>query len=118
MNMTLLELLKLIPKPILILAVGIIVVLTLVMLCQYLKMKGLEGIRNDVYGLILKAEHMYKESSQGKQKLEWVVSEARKLLPSYLKLVINETMLKMIINKWFQGVKDLLDDGKVNASSK
>lgn len=83
-----------------------------------MKQKGLEGIRKDVYELILKAEHIYKESGQGKQKLKWVVSQARKLLPKWLQVFVTEKTLEKIIDMWFRGVKDLLDDGKVNGSGK
>lgn len=84
----------------------------------YLRDKTLEEIRNDVYGLFLKAEHMYKESGQGKQKLKWVVFMARKLLPTWSHKFITEKFLTEVIDIWFQGIKDLLDDGKVNASVK
>ena len=114
--MELLELLKQIPMPILVLAVLVLAVLTIVMTYQYMKMKGLEGIRKDVYKLILKAEYVYKQSGQGKQKLKWVVSRARSLLPGWLQLFISEATLEKIIDTWFMGVKDLLDDGKVNKS--
>lgn len=116
--MELLEFLKQIPLPVLLLVVAVLVVVTLVMAFQYLKQKGLEGIRADVYVLILKAEHLYNSSGQGKQKLKWVVQEARKLLPAWLQVFITEAFLEKLIDKWFSGVKDLLDDGKVNGSDK
>ena len=83
----------------------------------YLKTKTLNEIRVDVYQLILKAEHRYKESGQGKQKLKWVVSQARKLLPTWAQYFITEASLEQIIDIWFKGIKDLLDDGKYNKSS-
>lgn len=85
---------------------------------QYAKAKGLEGIRKEVYELFLHAEHIYKESGQGEQKLKWVVQQARGLLPQWLRIFITEDMLVKVINEWFKGVKDLLDDGKVNGSQK
>lgn len=84
----------------------------------YLKDKTLEEIRADVYQLILKAEHQYKESGQGKQKMKWVVSQARALLPNWIQAFISEDALIYIIQKWFDAVKDLLDDGKYNQSVK
>ena len=81
-------------------------------------MKVLEGIRVEVYELFRKAERKYNESGQGKQKLKWVVSQARKLLPAWLQVILTETALEKIIDAWFKGVKDLLDDGKVNGSQK
>lgn len=116
--MELLEFLKQIPMPILVLAVIVLLVVTAVIAFQYFKQKGLEGIRVRVYQLILHAEHMYKESGEGKQKLKWVVSQARMLLPKWLQIFITETALEKIIDMWFRGVKDLLDDGKVNNSQR
>lgn len=78
----------------------------------------LEGIREQVYQLILKAEHMYKESGTGQQKLKWVVQQARGLLPKWLQVIMSEDALLKIIDVWFCGVKDLLDDGKINGSQK
>ena len=75
--MELLEFLKQIPLPILILVVAILLIVTIVIAVQYMKAKGLDGIREDVYQLILKAEHMYNESGTGKQKLQWVIQQAR-----------------------------------------
>ena len=109
--MELLNFLKQIPFPVLLVAVLILLVVTLVIAFQYAKHKGLEGIREQVYQLILKAEHMYKESGTGQQKLKWVVQQARGLLPK-------EDALLKIIDVWFCGVKDLLDDGKINGSQK
>lgn len=114
--MELLEFLKQIPMPVLIVALAILLILTIVIAVQYPKEKGLDGIRTDVYQLILKAEHIFNESGQGKQKLKWVVQQARGLLPKWLQFFITEEALLKIIDNWFAGVKDLLDDGKVNNS--
>ena len=56
--MELLEFIKQIPLPILIIVLAILVIVTIVVVVQYIKQKGLDGIREDVYQLILKAEHM------------------------------------------------------------
>lgn len=88
----------------------------LVMTVEYIKAKGLEGIRLDVYRLFLLAERKVKESGQGKQKMSWVIQKARGLLPSWLRYLISENLLKKVIQFWFDGIKDLLDDGKINNS--
>ena len=85
---------------------------------KYLKRKNIEEIRSDVYKLVLRAEHVYKESDSGIQKMKWVVSQARRLLPGWLQVIISEEALEKIIQIWFDEVKDLLDDGKVNGSQK
>lgn len=116
--MELLNFLKGVPLPILLLVAVVLLVVTIVIAVQYLKAKGLDGIRADVYQLILRAEHMYKESGTGKQKFEWVIQQARGLLPKWLQLIVSEEAMKRMVQKWFDGVKDLLDDGKVNGSGK
>lgn len=110
------ELLNAVPMWVLFLLVAIIVVLAVVMIVNYLKNKNLENIREDVYQLILKAEHKFKQSSAGQQKLKWVVSQARGLLPKWVQALVSEDILLKIIDTWFRGVKDLLDDGKMNNS--
>lgn len=105
-----------VPLPVIVIVVAVLFVVTIFMSIQYMKAKGLEGIRNDVYQLILKAEHMYNESGQGEQKFEWVIQQSRMLLPRWLQIFVTEEMLKKIVQSWFTGIKDLLDDGKINGS--
>ena len=112
------ELLNMVPMW-LIIVILIIAALTIIMMAvTYFKGRSLEEIRNDMYQLILKAEHMYEESGSGKQKMKWVVSQARKLLPKWAQALISEDTFMKIIQAWFDGVKDLLDDGKMNHSEK
>ena len=114
--MELMNVLSQIPLPVVVAVVTVLVIVTLVCVYQYTKMKGLDGIRGDVYQLILKAEHVYNASGQGEQKLKWVVQQARGLLPKWLQTLLSEDALMKIIDWWFKEVKDLLDDGKVNGS--
>lgn len=94
----------------------LILVLTIIMSVSYLKDRTLEEIRADTYQLFLKAEHAFRYSGAGKQKMEWVISRARSLLPSWAQAFITEESLRKILELWFREVKDLLDDGKVNGS--
>ena len=48
--------------------------------------------------------------------MKWVVSQARKLLPEWMQMFISTETLEKIIQAWFDGIKDLLDDGKMNGS--
>ena len=88
--------------------------------CTYIYMrdKTLSEIRGDVYQLFLKAEHTYLETGAGKQKMKYVIQQARGLLPEWLQFFITEEFLCKVIQTWFDAVKDLLDDGKVNGSVK
>lgn len=114
--MELLEFIYQIPVPIVLIVLALVLVVTVLITVQYLKQKGLDGIRMDVYQLMLKAEHIYEKSGTGKQKFAWVIQQARGLLPKWLQVIISEEALKKIVQKWFIGVKDLLDDGKINGS--
>ena len=109
--MELVNVLSQIPLPVIAVALLILTIITIVLAYQYAKMQGLDGIRQDVYQLILKAEHIYNESGQGKQKLKYVV-------PKWLQIFVTEEAMMKVIDKWFEGVKDLLDDGRVNGSQK
>lgn len=82
----------------------------------YIRDKTIDEIRVEVYHLFLVAEHAFMESGAGKQKMKYVVSQARRLLPSWLQYFITDEFLESVIEKWFQAVKDLLDDGKLNGS--
>lgn len=84
----------------------------------YLRDNTLEDIRYDVYQLFLKAEHMYIKSGTGKQKMKYVIQQARGLLPSWAQLFITDEFLEDVLQKWFFAVKDLLDDGKLNGTEK
>lgn len=110
------ELLSVIPLWLIIAVLVVVAVSLVVMMVVYLKNRTLDDIRNDVYQLILRAEHMYEESGMGKQKMKWVVSQARKLLPEWMQMLISVETLEKIIQAWFDGIKDLLDDGKMNGS--
>ena len=84
----------------------------------YIRDRTIDEIRVEVYHLILKAEHAFRKSGSGRQKMKYVVSQARKLLPEWLQYFITDEFLESVIEKWFRSVKDLLDDGKINGSDK
>ena len=96
----------------------IFAVLFLIGAVEYLKAKTLDDIRVDVYRLFLKAEHNFKESHSGKQKMKWVISKARGLLPVWVQMIVTEEMFEGMVQFWFDGIKDLLDDGKINNTDK
>lgn len=95
---------------------ALIIVFLVKKLIDYITRKGLEGIRLDVYKLFVEAEHTFMSSGQGQQKLDYVIHMARGLLPKPIQLFVSEKMLREIVQIWFDGIKDLLDDGKLNGS--
>ena len=92
------------------------VIFFIVLGISYIRNNSLEKIRADVYQLFLKAEHNPEVMASGKQKMKWVLSRARSLLPGWAQLIITDAFLEKIVEGWFQAVKDLLDDGKLNKS--
>lgn len=85
---------------------------------RYYKARKIEGIRQDVYKLFIYVEKRFKESGSGKRKMQYVVNAAYQLLPNLLQKILTKEMLEAIIQAWFEEIKDLLDDGKINNSSR
>lgn len=100
-----------------IVVVAVAIIAVAILLVIYTRHKSIEDIREDVYELFLKAEHLFEESGAGEEKLDWVVEAAYPLLPKPIQFIVTPSMLKIIIDKWFKGIKDLLDDGKLNGSA-
>lgn len=83
----------------------------------YVRSKTLSEIRADVYQLFLLAENDPNFSKQGKQKMKWVIQQARRLLPNWAHVFVTDSILEKVVQIWFDAVKDLLDDGKFNGST-
>jgi hypothetical protein len=77
--------------------------------------KGLDEIRGDVYQLFLMAEHRF-QSGEGKAKMDYVITMAKELIPSPFNMFITEALLRKAVQAWFDLIKDLLDDGKLNGT--
>lgn len=101
-------------KEILILAV-IGVVIALFVIVKVVQKVGLERIRGEVYQLFLDAEHDFQEG-QNEEKFEYVINMAKTFIPAPFNLFITETLLRKAVQAWFDLVKDLLDDGKMNGT--
>lgn len=83
----------------------------------YFREKSLEEIRVDTYGKFLEAKHNGRLIT-GKQKMKWVLSQARLLLPKWAQVLVTDTLLEKVVQGWFEEVEDLLDDGERNGSVK
>lgn len=84
----------------------------------YIRDNTIDGIREDVYQLFLKAEHMFTDSNSGQEKMKWVLSQIHNIMPAWARLFVSQTTLEYVVQLWFNAVKDLLDDGKYNKSTK
>lgn len=105
-----------IPIYVLVMIIILMLVSVAFMAVIYFRQRTLDDIRADVYKLFLKAEHTFVKSNSGKQKMKWVLSQARLLLPNWIQLFVTNASLEKILQLWFDGIKDLLDDGKMNGS--
>lgn len=76
----------------------------------------LEEIREDVYKLFLTAERAFKEDKAGQQKMSFVLHHAKSCLPTWAQFFITDKMLENVVQMWFNAIKDLLDDGKINGT--
>lgn len=85
---------------------------------MYFRAKTLDEIRADVYQKFLEAEHNPNFTKKGKQKMKWVLQQARGYLPGWAQVLITDAFLEKVVQAWFDAVKDLLDDGKLNKSTK
>lgn len=83
----------------------------------YVKTNKLDDIREDVYKLFLEAERKYTVSGCGKEKMDYVIRKTYDILPSTVRFFVTEKMLRYILQRWFIGIKDILDDGKLNGSA-
>lgn len=88
-----------------------------IMAANIIRKTGLEKIRGYVYKLFLDAEHEFKHGDNT-AKFEYVIRLAKNAIPAPFDLFITETLLRKVVQSWFDLVKDLLDDGKFNRTGK
>lgn len=80
---------------------------------KYVQHVGMESIREKVYQAFLSAEHEFKYGDNT-EKFEYVINIARNSIPMPFSLFITESLLRKVVQAWFDLIKDLLDDGKLN----
>ena len=78
---------------------------------------GMEKIRGVVYKLFVEAENKFQHG-ENEQKFSYVVQLARSHIPYPFNLFITESILRKVIQMWFDLCKDLLDDGRLNGTGK
>lgn len=93
----------------------VVVAVVLYAVVKLLQTIGLEKVRGKVYEGFLKAEHEFKHGDNH-TKFEYVVNLAKQSVPTPFNLFITEDLLRKVIQLWFDLVKDLLDDGKLNGT--
>lgn len=95
-------------------AVGVAIAIFLIV--KYVRHIGLEAIRERVYRAFVEAENEFQHG-ENTEKFEYVINIARAAIPTPINLLITESLLRKVVQAWFDLVKDLLDDGKLNGTS-
>ena len=78
---------------------------------------GMEKVRKTVYKAFIEAENKFKQGDN-RAKFEYVVNVAKKAIPAPFNLFITESLIRDVIQLWFDLCKDLLDDGRINGTGK
>lgn len=95
----------------------IVIVLAIILFFVVKKLQsiGLNKIRARVYHLFVEAENTFNHGDNT-QKFEYVINWAEHHIPAPFNLFITESLLRKVVQMWFDLVKDLLDDGRINGS--
>lgn len=78
---------------------------------------GMEKVRAYVYKLFVEAEYEF-QYGDNTEKFEYVINLAKSAIPMPFNLFITESLLRKVVQAWFDICKDLLDDGRLNKSKK
>ena len=92
------------------------VVVAVFVIVKYVRHLGLESIRERVYKAFIEAEREFQHGENA-AKFEYVINIAKSAIPAPYNLLITESLLRKVVQAWFDLVKDLLDDGKFNGTS-
>ena len=107
----------LVDNPVLAIIFLILVVAVVVFLAvKAIQNIGLEKVRKVVYDGFIKAEHEFLQG-ENQEKFDYVVDLAKRSIPMPFSLFITDKLLRQVIQLWFDLIKDLLDDGKLNKTT-
>ena len=102
-------------KPVAMVFILIIATIFIYAAVKLIQSVGMEKVRATVYKAFIYAENNFKQGDND-AKFEYVVNIAKSAIPSPFNLFITETLLRDVIQLWFDLCKDLLDDGRMNQS--
>jgi len=74
-------------------------------------------LREDAYKFIRLAEKAITGTKKGQERFDLVLSQLYNLIPPWIGFFLPENLMKQILQKWFNTIKDSLDDGKINNST-
>ena len=73
-------------------------------------------LRGLAYRLIFQAERAITGTKKGQERFEAVFRQLYDLIPPWLQFFILESDLKEQLQKWYNDIKDYLDNGKIDGS--
>lgn len=103
-------------KPIAILLIVAITALICILTVKIMQTIGMEKVRKFVYDKFVEAENKFKQG-ENTEKFEYVVNLTKQAIPAPFNFFITESFMRKVIQLWFNLVKDLLDNGRVDLSS-
>lgn len=76
-----------------------------------------DEIRELVYNSTRQAEQTIMGTKMGQKRFDTVLTELYKLLPVWIRIFVPKFLIKRKLQKLYDGIKDYLDDGKINNST-
>lgn len=104
-------------KSICIIVLCILTVVFCLIAVKVMQTIGMEKVRKTVYQAFIEAENRFRYG-ENRSKFNYVVDIAKKSIPAPFNLFITETLIRDVIQLWFDLCKDLLDDGRMNGTGK
>jgi len=94
----------------------IILVAFLVYIIYLIVNRKWEELRALAYKSILQAEKVIVGTKMGQKKFEQVFTQIYNLIPPWLRLFFPKKTVREKLQKWFNDIKDYLDNGKLDDS--
>jgi uncharacterized membrane protein AbrB (regulator of aidB expression) len=66
--------------------------------------------------LMLQAEKTIVGTKKGQERFEQVLSQVYLLIPVWIRIFVSRSQFEKILQKWYELIKDGLDDGEINNS--
>ena len=103
-------------KPIAFVLLLVITALICILAVKIMQTIGMEKVRKFVYQKFVEAENRFQQG-ENTEKFEYVVNLTKQAIPAPFNFFITERFMRNVIQLWFNLVKDLLDNGRVDLSS-
>lgn len=75
-------------------------------------------LREIAYKLIRQAESVIVGTKRGQERFNLVLDQLYNMIPAWLRFFMPKSLLEQKLQEWFDLIKDSLDDGKINNSTK